>query len=361
MKIAILGYGRFGAALGEVILAAAGEIAAYDPRVEVPAAVRATSPADLVRGAAFVVVAVPVSAMTPALGLIAPHLVPEQLVLDVGSVKVRPVQALEAALGARVPWVGTHPLFGPVSLARAERPLRAVVCPNAIHPLAAARARDFYQRLNCVVVEQTPEQHDRLMASTHALAFFVAKGILAVGGGGDIAFAPPSYQAIAHLLELVRSDAGHLFRAIQQENPFAEETRRALLDALREIHEDLEMDDEEEDASSSKMSVTFAIPELDVRLPELRETRAQIDALDREIVALLARRSELAERAATAKESIGHGIVDTNREAQLVEARRAWADAMNLDANAIEEVFRAIIRFSRTMQGRGRGSVPPSR
>jgi prephenate dehydrogenase len=359
MKIAILGYGRFGAALGEVIRAAGGRIAAYDPHAEVPDAIRATTPPELVRDAAFVVVAVPVSAMTPALGSIAAHLVPEQLVLDVGSVKVRPVDALHAALGARIPWVGTHPLFGPVSLARAERPLRAVVCPNAVHPTASERARDFYQRLGCVVIEQTAEQHDRIMARTHALAFFVAKGILAVGGGGDIAFAPPSYQAIAHTIELVRSDAGHLFRAIQQENPFAEETRQALLDAMGEIHHDLATyEDEEADSSSS---TAFAIPDLDTRLPELKETRAQIDALDRELVTLLARRSALTDRAAMAKESIGYGIVDPNREARLIEARRDWARANNLDANAVEEVFRAIIRFSRTMQGRaGRpASMPP--
>ncbi len=358
MKIAILGYGRFGAALGDVIRAAGGDIAAYDPRVELSPAIRATSPEELVQGAAFVVVAVPVSAMTTALGTIAPYLVPEQLVLDVGSVKVRPIDALNAALGARIPWAGTHPLFGPVSLARSERPLRAVVCPNGVHPTAAARARDFYERLGCIVIEQTAEQHDRLMARTHALAFFVAKGILSVGGGGEIAFAPPSYKAIAHTIELVRSDAGHLFRAIQQENPFAEETRQALLDAMGEIHRDLASDEHEEEGS-----VAFAIPNIDIdsRLPELKETRAEIDALDRELVTLLARRSELADRAASAKESIGYGIVDTNREAQLIEARREWARAHSLDANAIEEIFRAIIRFSRTMQGRAeRRSVPPS-
>ena len=355
MKIAILGYGRFGAALGEVIRAAGGEISAYDPKAELSPTIRAATPRDLVQGAAFVIVAVPVSAMTTALGTIAPYLVPEQLVLDVGSVKVRPVEALQAALGSRIPWAGTHPLFGPVSLARAERPLRAVVCPNGMHPTAAARARDFYERLGCVVIEQTAEQHDRLMARTHALAFFVAKGILAVGGGGEIAFSPPSYQAIAHTIELVRSDAGHLFRAIQQENPFAEEARQALLNALGEIHQDLDTYEQDE------TSVAFAIPDIDAQLPELKETRAQIDALDRELVTLLARRSELADRAASAKESIGHGIVDPNREAQLIEARREWAVANKLDANAIEEIFRAIIRFSRTMQGRvNRTSIPPS-
>jgi prephenate dehydrogenase len=359
MKIAILGYGRFGAALSDVILASGGTVAAYDPRAEIPPALRAMTPVELVKDAALVIIAVPVSVITPALGLIAPHLSPEQLVLDVGSVKVRPVEALQAVLGKRIPWVGTHPLFGPVSLARAERPLRAVVCPNPVHPTASARARDFYQWLGCVVIEQSAEQHDRLMARTHALAFFVAKGILAVGGGGEIAFAPPSYQAIAHTIELVRSDAGHLFRAIQQENPFAEEARQALLDAMGEIHHDLAASEEGEEESAT---ATFAIPDLDTRLPELKETRAQIDALDRELVTLLARRSELADRAASAKESIGFGIVDPSREAQLIEARRDWARANNLDANAIEEIFRAIIRFSRTMQGRAdRTSIPPPR
>jgi prephenate dehydrogenase len=38
------------------------------------------------------------------------------------------------------------------------------------------------------------------------------------------------------MLEAVRGDAGHLFGAIQRENPFAAEAREQLLHALQRVH-----------------------------------------------------------------------------------------------------------------------------
>ena len=101
-----------------------------------------------------------------------------------------------------------------------------VLCPSPLHPAAARRARAFYEQIGCEVIEQTPEGHDRVMAYTHALTFFVAKGMLDAGAGEAVPFAPPSFHAISRTIEAVRADAGHLFRAIQGENPYAAEARR---------------------------------------------------------------------------------------------------------------------------------------
>jgi hypothetical protein len=65
------------------------------------------------------------------------------------------------------------------------------------------------------VLRQSPEDHDRIMATTHALTFFIAKGLLAVGAGAELPFTPPSFHAIAHTLESVQEDAGHLFAVLR--------------------------------------------------------------------------------------------------------------------------------------------------
>jgi hypothetical protein len=49
--------------------------------------------------------------------------------------------------GLAQPWVATHPLFGPASLARGERPLRVVVCPNPLHPEPVRRVVALFDRL----------------------------------------------------------------------------------------------------------------------------------------------------------------------------------------------------------------------
>ena len=239
-QVAIIGYGRFGRALGELLEAAGIGYRAMDPTADIPEPLRAGSIPELLAGAGYVVVAVPVPKMRAVLETLRPHLRAEHLVLDVGSVKVRPVRDMTEVLGTQVPWVGTHPLFGPLSLAMAERPLRVVVCPNPLHPDAAGRANRFYERLGCELVEQTPEGHDRVMAHTHALTFFVAKGMVDAGSGLNVPFAPASFKALSRTIEIVRSDAGHLFTAIQRENPFASEARQHLLNALETIHRELE-------------------------------------------------------------------------------------------------------------------------
>ena len=63
---------------------------------------------------------------------------------------------------------------------------------------------------------------------------------------------------------------------------------------------------------------SLAIPDLGAQSPALRETRELIDDVDREIVALL--------------------------------ARRAWAVEHGLEPTSVEEIFEAVLRFSRGVQ-----------
>jgi prephenate dehydrogenase len=186
------------------------------------------------------------------------------------------------------------------------------------------------------------------MAHTHALTFFVAKGMIDAGAGMDVPFAPASFQAISRTIETVRSDAGHLFTAIQRENPFAAEARTQLVESLGAIHRALAAPPAGEDAPPD--STRLQIPDLGERSPALAEARAHIDGIDAEIVALLARRAQLAQRAAKAKAALGAPVLDAGREASLFEARRAWAEKAGLDAEGIDEIFRAIVRASRRLQ-----------
>ncbi|HYH97366.1 prephenate dehydrogenase/arogenate dehydrogenase family protein [Hyalangium sp.] len=351
MQVALMGYGRFGRALGSLLEESGMGYRALDPLVEVPASHRARSLPELVAGAELVVVAVPVPHMRSVLQDLRPHLRPWQLVLDVGSVKVKPVEALAEALGTEVPWVGTHPLFGPLSLAMAERPLRVVICPNPLHPEAAGRARAFYERLGCEIVEQTPESHDQVMAHTHALTFFVAKGMIDAGTGLNVPFAPASFKSLARTIETVRSDAGHLFAAIQRENPFASEARSQLLTALEAIHEALERPPPEAGAPEAGR---MAIPTSEVRSSELAEYQSHLDQLDRELMSLLARRIQLARRTDRAGAQAGQGG-DAAREESLLAERRAWASELGLEEPEAEVFFRTLLRLSRRSGGTGLG------
>ncbi|MDC3986258.1 prephenate dehydrogenase/arogenate dehydrogenase family protein [Polyangium jinanense] len=344
-NVALLGYGRFGAAMASLLRDANVDVRALDDRSHVPEDMRATSLPDLVRGRDFVVVAVPVTAMRRAFGAMRPLLSPSQIVVDVGSVKLGPSAAMNECFGAEIPWVATHPLFGPISLSRGERPLVAVVCPNATHPAAVDRVVKLYERIGCTVVLEDEATHDRNMAWTHALAFFVAKGMLDAAVPLDIPYAPPSFQALARTVEAARSDAGHLYAALHRENPYAAEARRKLVDALLAADQNLSGSD----GMAPPPSSALVLPSK-AGTQALRETRDLIDDLDRDLMELLGRRAQLARRAAREKAKLGRPVRDPEREAELLDARRRWAAERELDPASVHEIFDAILRFSRRLQ-----------
>jgi len=287
-RLAICGYGRFGAALAELALGRGYRVTAYDPTAAIPAELRASSLEELCAGNENLLLAVPLEHFEASLRALQPHLRSEHLVLDVGSVKLEPVRAMQELLGDDVDWLGTHPLFGPTSLARGDRPLRVVLTEGSA--AGPSRARALWQDLGCECIEQSAETHDRAMARSHALAFFLAKGLLQIKAGEGAAFTPPSFEAIGKTITAVRSDAGHLFRAIQNRNPFAAEERDRLIDALRDIHAELKL------PAGTSSPLSAQIPRLEEPDAKEPEAGALLAELDQELVALLARRMLLAGR-----------------------------------------------------------------
>lgn len=347
-SLALLGYGRFGQAFADLCRAAGVSVRAFDPHAPVLEELRAPSLTDLVAGATFVVLAVPLEGFESALTAVSSHLSPGQVVLDMGSVKVMPTEVMSRVLGSVQPWVATHPLFGPASLARGERPLRVVVCPSTVHPDAVTRVETLFRNLGCETLALSAEEHDREMALTHALTFFVAKGMLDVGVPTDASHAPPSFQGLARSIEAVRVDAGHLLPALHRFNPFAARARQDLLRALGDIDHALQARGpglQPTDAAS------LAIPDLGDLSPALKETRELIDELDEELLAVLARRAVLSRRAGASKAALGAEVKDEAREAKVLETRRRWARERGLDPDDVARIFEAILRLSRSVQG----------
>lgn len=350
-RIGIIGWGRFGRAIGELFGEAGHAVHAYDP-AGVEGAAGVDSTAALAAVSDVIVLAVPIGVLASSVREVAAHTGGDHLVMDVASVKSHPAEAMEATFGSEVAWAATHPLFGPTSLALGERPLRVVICPNRSRPDAVARAAALYESIGCTVVHQDAETHDREMAETHALAYFVAKGMMDAEVKLDGENAPPSSKAMLRTVESVRSDAGHLFLGLHRDNPFAAGVRRRFLDALEEVDRTLREAGPALDAEIE--AGTFAIPDLGTRSPEIRQVRDLIDDVDREIVSLLARRAVLARRAGEAKAGLGVGVRDARREAGMLEYRRQWAEEAGIEADAVTPVFEEIIRLSRRLQTRDR-------
>lgn len=350
--VAVIGWGRFGSAVGERLAETGRSVRAWDPRATVPEPYCAATPAAAVAGAEIVLLSVPVAATATALASVRPHLTSKHLVVEVGSVKGGPVAALEHALGSAIPWAATHPLFGPLSLALGERPLRTIICPHPSGPGAADRAESFWRDFGCDTRRMDPESHDRLMAQSHALAFFVAKGFLDCGFDIESDWVPPSVGGIARTVQTARADAGQLFATLHRENPWSDDARARLLDALQLTDAALRAAPQPGECAHEEPAA-LRLPEADEPPPLLRDIRERIDTLDQELLRMLTQRIELAMRAVRAKASVGRGVRDPRREDQLLAARREEAAAVGLDPDATAEIFRSIMNLSRAHQSKG--------
>jgi len=187
-----------------------------------------------------VVVAVPVRAMRETFQAVAPHLQSGALVVDVGSVKMLPVQWMLETLPKDVDIVATHPLFGPQSARNGLEGQRLVVCP--VRGNSAVSVIRLAQELGLDPNVVKPEEHDREMAYVQALTHLIGRS-LAMLNIPDEQLKTRSYQHLLDLCDLIRDDSFELFAAIQTLNPFAAgiaqsfvEQAQALLDQVRTEH-----------------------------------------------------------------------------------------------------------------------------
>ncbi len=98
-------------------------------------------------------------------------------------------------------------------------------------------------------------------------------------------------------------------------------------------------------------------PETSARpLPVLR---AMVDAVDREVLQLLARRFSLVGEIAQSKRDRSLPVRDERRERELIKDRRARAAPLGLSPELIESMFRLIIWASRDRQASLKAELPP--
>ena len=83
---------------------------------------------------------------------------------------------------------------------------------------------------------------------------------------------------------------------------------------------------------------------------ELARIRAELDALDSELIQIIKRRLDLGLEAASVKSKLGIPMQDPDREARAVRQAAEWARSSDLPVAEVEEIFRRLISLSRSRQ-----------
>jgi len=233
MRIAIIGgAGKMGQWFARVLLQEGHEIILADQSKETLLALQdelktgiATN-IEAVKAADAVILAVPIDSFAEAVKEIAPCIVPDQIVIDVTSIKEAPVAAMHAHL-SQAAILGTHPLFGPGAKSLASQ--NFVLTPtNEKENMLAVKVRAFLLEHGSRVTLLTPQKHDEMMSVVLGLAHFIAivaadtlveigklQEFKAVGGS--------TYRVLSTLVESVVSEDPELYSTLQMRLPYVQE------------------------------------------------------------------------------------------------------------------------------------------
>jgi len=194
------------------------------------------TPREVAAQADVAIISVPIAKVAEVIRDIAPHLKPDAALMDITSVKQRPLDAMLKAFAGEV--VGTHPLFGPKE--ESMDGSTVVLCPGRGERWFNW-LKDLLERAGANVKITTATEHDRLMAVVQGLAHFVLialeKAIRQLGiSPQDLEdFSTPTFTTLHSLAQRLLSQDAQLFACIQLANPANRMALRALEDAVADI------------------------------------------------------------------------------------------------------------------------------
>jgi chorismate mutase len=86
----------------------------------------------------------------------------------------------------------------------------------------------------------------------------------------------------------------------------------------------------------------------------LDELREEIEAIDREIVELIARRTYVADTVAEVKSQRDLPTTDESQETRVMDRAGANAEQFDVDANLVKAIFRLLIELNKVEQRESR-------
>ena len=146
---------------------------------------------------------------------------------------------MKKLLPKNVQILATHPIFGPDSAKDSVRGRKIVLCRTRISEEFYRKIKENLENAGLIVIEATPEEHDREIAKTLLLTHFIGRGLMEFGAK-ELSMDTEGYKRLLKILETVRNDTSQLFRDMNDYNGYSKEMRTKLIRALIKVGKRLE-------------------------------------------------------------------------------------------------------------------------
>jgi prephenate dehydrogenase len=370
MKITIIGCGLIGGSMALALKRRRPEytVACLDLPERIPAILEA-GVADQVGTldelsshipeSSIVMLATPVQSVLTTIALLGPFLREHTIVTDVGSTKKRIMAEAQKLLPSGVHFIGGHPMAGSEhSGVEAADPLLFsdrvyVLCPYPDTPSEALLSLlDLVESLLALPITIDPEEHDRIMAMASHLPQLISVALMNAALAGDAEHAMLEKLAGRGFLDMTRlaaSDYG-MWEGILETNKEAVE--QAVVQFGRSLSflsggisgNEIGLAWEQAGKRRRKMG-----PDSLAR-PRKHDLRSMIDRYDKQLLAVLGHRIEMARKIGKLKMSQAAPVVDPDRERRLMQQRREWGKSLSLPEELVDELFAVILKHSSRIQ-----------
>jgi prephenate dehydrogenase len=183
------------------------------------------------------IIAVPIAAFEKAVKSLAPFARPGQIVLDITSIKLLPVELMHRYL-PDCTVLGTHPVFGPGTEDLCGQNI--VLTPESeTENTLASSLRHLLQAEGAVVTIMSPRKHDELMSAvlglSHYLAIVAGDTLLSIDNISQMtSVSGPTFRALLSLVESVLREDPGLYASIQINLPALPEVERLCAEKARQ-------------------------------------------------------------------------------------------------------------------------------
>ena len=127
---------------------------------------------EAVKRAEVIMISTPIDGFEDVIKQICPYIRPEQIIIDITSIKKLPVEVMHKHIKKGVT-LGVHPMFGPGARGLAHQ--NFVLTPtNKNEKALAQKVREYLETRDARVTLMTPRQHDEMMDVVLGLSHLVA-------------------------------------------------------------------------------------------------------------------------------------------------------------------------------------------
>ena len=229
MRIAVIGgYGKMGRWFAdflvkdgkEVVISGRNEKKLLEAKQQL--GIEIASNVEAVKSADVILISVPIDNFQGVVEEISPYIRPEQVIIDITSIKVFPVETMHKHIKTGLV-LGTHPMFGPG--AKSMRNQNFVLTPtNEGEAALAQKVKEYLETKGARVTLMTPHEHDEMVAIILGLAHFIAivsaDTLLSLDNLKQMrTIAGTTYKVLLMLVEGVVSRDPELYATLQMSLP----------------------------------------------------------------------------------------------------------------------------------------------